>query len=104
MAISKKNIQKAVAKSIVRKPSELVILIRKYRKLPEENSYADILYNVQDLLVSNNQFAKDYTRFLMQNKLIESAYNSAIGAVIASVFGVIGGAVQTSGEKKSCGI
>ncbi len=100
---NKKVIQRAVAVSLVRDTSETIKLIRKYQPISNNISYLGLLIAVDNLLVSNKKFAKDYYIFLVAKKrLVDYNYRTVIGtAIVGGIASIAGGLFQNSAQKKA---
>jgi hypothetical protein len=67
-----------MAKSIVHDTGDLIKLVGKYRPISKNTSYAGLLSEVQDLLATSNDFANDYSAFLLnKGRIID--YNNTEG-------------------------
>ena len=89
MEVNDKIIQRAIAQSLVHDAPDLIKLVKEYYPLEGEISKLDLLLIVQHLLESNNQFAVEYTEFLIKRGWLVD-YNNAIG-IGAAVSGAIQG-------------
>ena len=97
--INQKIIQRAMAKSMVHDTSDLIKLIKKYRPISKQISYADLIFTVQDLLATNDNFVEDYTNFLVKKgRLLD--YNNAIG-VFSGISSLFGSIIGSGAEKKT---
>lgn len=90
-----------MAKSIVHDTGDLIKLVGKYRPISKNTSYAGLLSEVQDLLATSNEFANDYSAFLLKKGRIID-YNHALDPItaIADLGTAIIGKIGTKKERQ----
>jgi hypothetical protein len=76
--INKKIIQRAIAKAIVNDTSSIIAIVNRYDKADKNITYADLLYKVQNLIDTSNNFVTDLTKLLISKKYIND-FNNADG-------------------------